>query len=360
MLEAQSPDVDLVQLVAASAAAAQLDLRWRTADSEGWQRLLTGLRYVPVTYSTPWIEYQLAYHREHAECIDLSAVILHDRTPCALWPLSLLNSGGARTLGSHGSPVLPPLFLESLPERSRKTVVQRCHEMMARLCLVAVGTRTQSVESFDGSTSGLSEWHVQSMLRGARASLRHEMYVDLSWPMAQIKACFRKSYRALVSAGMRTWRVLEMTGPDAKRWQQFRELHTHVAGRVTRSARTWDLQYQAICAGDAFLVYLLDQADAMVGGGFFYTTRDEGAYSVAAYDRALFDKPLGHVVQHRAIELLKERGARWYKIGVRPYTSEVPAPSPKEISIGDFKQGFATHFFPRYVLDHEFTSSNAS
>jgi FemAB family protein len=183
------------------------------------------------------------------------------------------------------------------------------------------------------------------------------MYVDLSLPMPQIKARFRKSYRALVTSGLKAWRVHDMTGPDAQRWNEFRELHARVAGRVTRSAQSWDLQYQSICAGDAFLVYLLDEAGTMVGGGYFQTTRDEGVYAVAAYERALFDKPLGHVVQHRAIEALKERGARWYKIGARPYAGETPAASAKELSIADFKQGFATHFFPRYVLDHEFHES---
>jgi FemAB family protein len=177
--------------------------------------------------------------------------------------------------------------------------------------------------------------------------------------MPEIKAQFRKSYRPLVSSGLRTWRVFEMTGADEPRWQQFRDLHAHVAGRVTRSAQSWEHQYQSICTGDGFLIYLLDGADRMVGGGYFQTSRDEGVYAVAAYDRALFDKPLGHVVQHRAIEVLKERGARWYKIGARPYPGETPVATSKELSIADFKQGFATHFFPRYVLDHEFRESES-
>jgi len=62
---------------------------------------------------------------------------------------------------------------------------------------------------------------------------------------------------------------------------------------------------------NAFSVYLRDTEGAMIGGGFFNFTRDEGVYSVGAYDRSLFDKPLGHVVQFRAIEELKSRGIRW-------------------------------------------------
>jgi len=80
--------------------------------------------------------------------------------------------------------------------------------------------------------------------------------------------------------------------------------------------------------------------------------RDEGVYAVAAYDRSLFDKPLGHVVQYRAIEELKKRKVSWYKIGVRPYGSDNPRPTDKEIKIGEFKQGFSSHCFPHYRLIH--------
>lgn len=88
----------------------------------------------------------------------------------------------------------------------------------------------------------------------------------------------------------------------------------------------------------------------MVGGGFFQVTRDEGVYAVAAYDRALFDKPLGHAVQYRAVEEMKNRGIRWYKIGARPYPGDQPPPSAKELRIAEFKQGFASHIFPCYRL----------
>lgn len=91
----------------------------------------------------------------------------------------------------------------------------------------------------------------------------------------------------------------------------------------------------------------------MVGGGLFSFTSDEGLYVVGAYDRSLFDKPLGHVVQYRAIEELKKRDVKWYKIGTRPYSSNAPTPTDKEISIAKFKQGFASHVFPYYFLTHK-------
>lgn len=111
------------------------------------------------------------------------------------------------------------------------------------------------------------------------------------------------------------------------------------------------MQFDMLSAGSAFLVGLRDRIDArLVGAGFFQTTRDEGLYAVAAYDRALFEKPLGHVVQQHAIEVMKSRGMSWYHIGNRPYPQDIPSPSDKQLRIAAFKQGFASHHFFR----HEF------
>ena len=85
-----------------------------------------------------------------------------------------------------------------------------------------------------------------------------------------------------------------------------------------------------------------------MGGGFFACSRDQGVYNVGAYDRALFSEPLGHVVQFRAIEEMKNRGLRWYKIGLRCYPQE-PNVNEKLVSIGEFMQGFSTHLYPQYV-----------
>jgi len=86
----------------------------------------------------------------------------------------------------------------------------------------------------------------------------------------------------------------------------------------------------------------------MVGGALFHTTPDEGLYAVGAYDRSLFDKPLGHVAQALAIEEMVRRGIRWYRIGTRTYPGDSPAPSTKDLNISDFKQGFASHLFARF------------
>jgi FemAB family protein len=190
------------------------------------------------------------------------------------------------------------------------------------------------------------------MQQGGIAKLQHELFVSLNLDINDIKSRFRQSYKSLISSGERLWQVGLMQDYDEPVWGEFRELHFSAAGKSTRSALSWELQHKAIRDGDAFLVHLRDQENRMVGGGFFHVTRDEGLYAVGAYDRSLFSRPLGHVVQFYAIREMQRRGLKWYKIGYRPYPGDVPEPSPKEIAIGEFKDGFASHTFPRYQLVH--------
>lgn len=193
---------------------------------------------------------------------------------------------------------------------------------------------------------------MQSLNAGASSRVSHELYVDLRKPICEIRASFRKSYKSLVNCGLRLWSVEVLESDDSQIWADFKALHFQAAERKTRSEESWSVQHKMLREGEAFLIHLRDPSGKMVGAGFFEFTHDEGGYSVAAYKRELFDKPLGHVVQMRAIEEFQKRGLRWYKIGARPYAHDIPRPTEKEISIAQFKQGFATHCFPCFTLQH--------
>ena len=342
------PSEDIKQLAASNGLSVSL----RTDDPNVWADALICCPYVPVMYTNSSIEFQWAYQRGHGgNWEDLSLVINWNGKPAALWPLSLANKDGKAVFGSHGFPVLPPLFTSDCPEPSRKRIVKSTLDLVDRITKTAGINSWESAESFN-ETNGLSDWHAESMARGATCVISHDVFLDLRPSMAEIKRKFRKSYKSLVTSGTRIWAVDVLDAADESIWNQFRELHLKASGRKTRSDETWAIHMRDIQAQQAFLVYLRNSAGEMIGGGFFNLTRDEGLYSVAAYDRALFAKPLGHVVQYRAIEELKDRGVRWYKIGARPYRADKPSPTDKEISIGEFKQGFSSHLLPRFHLSH--------
>ena len=82
----------------------------------------------------------------------------------------------------------------------------------------------------------------------------------------------------------------------------------------------------------------------------FVYSEDTGSYAVGAYNRELFSKPLGHAVQMKAIEILKNKGLSWYEIGNKHLNIDKTPPTEKELSISFFKEGFATDVLARQHL----------
>ena len=330
---------------------AGLHYKFRTQTPGMWAKIAGDVAYFPVMYSDSMIDWRILYlNGTDRAAFDTSLILYHDNRPCAIWPLTL-ESNERWKISSNGDPVLPPLFSTKLSPRTVKTLAGECLNLIDRVAKANSHATWESIQIFTAEFC-LSEWHVRSMWKGASAEIRYEAFVDLSLDIATIKSYFRKSYRPLLSVGQRLWSVGTLDSDNPAIWSQFRELHGEAAGRVTRSAESWELQHDTIKNGSAFLVYLCDTSGKMVGGALFDCTKHEAFYSVAAYDRRLFDKPLGHAVIYRGIEVMKSRGIRWFRIGVRSYPSDVPAPSDKNIAIGEFIEGFATHMFPTYLLKH--------
>ncbi len=330
-----------------------LSVEPRIGNEKLWIETLNSMEYSPVSYTNEWIEYQLAYQiGVGGEWLDKSVIIFVDKKPIGLWPLSLSKIRAKYKITSQGQPITPPLFINKFSMISQKKIIKTCLDNLKSTMSSLSIEKIESSESFK-NTNTLSIWHMESIKRGAYPILHYELYVNLSLELTQIKYFFRKGYKALISQGLSIWSIdiLDTTGKK-KIWDEFRALHLKVSGRITRSEITWNLQYQDIIKGYAFLIFLRDQSGQMIGGGFFNFSRDEAVYSVGVYDRSLNDKPLGHLVQFRAIQEFKKKGILWYKIGSRQYQKENPTPTEKELAISFFKEGFSTNTFPRLSLSH--------
>ena len=329
-----------------------LAFKFRANYLEEWDQVYQRLPFQPVSLLNSSIDYQLEYQQGVGTWLDLSLVILSDNKGVAIWPLSLSNHDGTVSLSSQGRHIIPPAFIGNCPNKTRKRIVAACLDFVdqiAKLCGIdSVKSRSSFVyeQQFD-------IWHLSAMERGAECEVRHGLYVDLSMNLEQIKSKIRKSYKPMINAGDREWKVDFIKSPgNYKIWEEFRLLHLSVAGRATRSKDSWSMQHEAIKNNEAFLITLRDVSGRLVGGGFFQCSKDEGLYAVGAYDRNLFHKPLGHLVQFRAIEELKRRNCQWYHVGERVYISDNPKPTDKEMSISSFKQGFASHVFPVFIRNH--------
>ncbi len=341
-----------VQSIIAALGVAKVEARPRLELPLVWDEVGRQLPYWPVDYSQTMIDYQLAYFGDGArQTEDASLILFHDSRPAGIWPLMIMTEAdGSRRIVSHGGPVLPPLFSRELAAKSVKRLTTACVEAVVSIWQQFDQTERLCVDGFVAGL-GLSDWHDQWMLRSARIGVQHDLFADLQRPLEGIRTSFRKSFKPLISQGLKLWDAAVVTDPDERQWDEFHKLHIAVAGRITRSDESWRRQFSAVLSGDGFFVVLRDAQSTMVGGALFHVTRDEGLYAVGAYDRSLFEKPLGHVAQFLAIEEMARRGIGWYRLGVRAYVGDTPTPLVKEISISDFKQGFSSHMFPRFKFD---------
>jgi len=333
-------------------AEQELDASLCVETPEGWLAVWQELVYQPVAASRSMIEYQKAYLEGAGQQVfDLSLVLRSDGRPVGLLPLSL-NRTDSWQLTTMGAPISAPMFVKDLSPRTEKRLCTGTLSVLKRLAS-DVGQQTLLIEQapWPSELRACTEWHQQLMSVGANIQPRHDLFADLSPDLASIRSTFRKSYRPLINVALKTWQaaVMDADNADPNTWAEFKQLHKDVAGRSTRADSTWVHQLGMVQARNAFLVTLRDPSNQrLVGAGLFQFTADEGLYAVGAYDRALFDKPLGHAVQQRAIETLKALGVRWYQVGERHYSQSPHAPSAKEVAIGEFKQGFSSHLFCRY------------
>jgi FemAB family protein len=291
--------------------------------SPHWQQVLDEAWGVSVDYLPTYIAYQEAYHG----AADCSQIFFNDGKPVAVLPLATKDGW----ITSNGTDIVPPLFVEGLPEKVRKRIVsQAIDEVQGRL-------QNDSWITREIAFGPLSLWHTRVLEAGALACPHTvELFVDLGLTDCDLWGQIRKSYRSLIRQAEKQYQVL--VGVNIRPLQK---LHLADAGRVTRSEETWDLQQAAIEAGEAFCVYVEDGGE-VVAGALFHASRDEAYYAVAAENPAMHGKPFGHLIQWAAIRYMQERKLQWYHLGTRPYEGV----SDKEMQIAHFKEGWATDRFP--------------
>lgn len=312
-----------------------------------WDSISSNLNYLPVEYTLSWITYQNEYLKNSNKYYtDCSIIIKWDNIFCGLLPLSIKNDNDNLILISHTNNILPPLFLSDIGSKSYRKILS---QLLVSINLFCKENKFKKIEytEIQYRLSNISKFHELLISENIEVKIEYEMFVDLQYSINEIKSNFRDSYKSLINSSKRLWDTFIQDNFDKKIWEEFKNLHFEVSGKKTRSDLTWELQHEAIKEKKAILIYLRDQNGDMIGGGFFNFSKDESIYSVGAYKRELFDKPIGHLIQFQAIEYFKENNIKKYRIG--KYVINKNLYTEKEISISYFKKGFCNTIIPRYI-----------
>jgi FemAB family protein len=326
-----------------------VDIVYRKDDFYLWDKTLNECKYIPYAYENASINFQLAVRGGVGNIMDLSSILLWGGRAVGIWPNSCQLLGDKAEFNSFGQPLFPPLLGGGCNDLVIKKINKICIEVAIEIWSELHQDVRSTGESF-ANLQGITDWHLELVRQNFQTEVMFELYVNLSLPEEDIKRKFRGSYKSLINIDKYPWKFHVLTTTDENIWDKFKALHFTVAGKVTRSSETWKMHLSDIANNKGMLIALINDTGEIDGAGFFNFSRDEGGYSVGVYKRELFSMPLGHLIQFKAIQELKSRGIKWYKIGPRSFKSDYTKPTDKELSIADFKHGFASHVYPKYIM----------
>jgi FemAB family protein len=317
-------------------------------DSNSWQSVIEQHKTIPsIFHLFNTVEYYVAYYSKKSS-INLSLVVYNNMQPVGVMPLMIhKNEHNEWILSSNGVEIVEPIFIQTLARKVKKRLELQLTELIYTL---SSNLGIKYCQFANMEYAQLSDWYLLLTEKASEIFTTHHLLVDLSLSLDEIRLKFRKSFKPLVNKGLREWEIKVHEQVSEEIFDRFRSLHKEVSGRSTRPIESWDKQRKQIDSLESFLIIVSDTQDQMVGAGLFTYSSYQGFYCVGAYKRELFDKPIGHAVQMKAIETLKKNGVLWYEIGQKHLKIDKVPATDKELSISHFKEGFCTHVIARQHL----------
>lgn len=275
---------------------------------------------------------------------DLSFIVARGDDVKAVVPCALLN--GALTYTAAG--------IRAYYAQDEKKLLRAIYDYL--LALATEHTAANIIIDDPFIAPEISFWGYESYKCNAIPTAILNAEIDLTLSADDIHRGVRDSYRSLITQARKTLSITPVTAANVTPgiFDEFREFHARVAGRVTRLRESWDTQYQMVKSGCAELIMAHMEPHGLVSASLFTDYADVTTYAVAVYNRDLFDLPLAHALVYDGIFRAKDRGQKRFFLGPLPPEGRA---SEKEISIARFKKGFCDR--PRLSLQWAITPPTA-
>lgn len=344
--------------------ATRVEAKLLTNDKESWLKCLKSIpcnKYVPLLYKPSFIEYQAEYFSDvYDRYDDISMVLYRGGKPVGIWPLCIYQKGEEYFWGSGGGYIIEPYFTHLPKAKAQRAVIQKTLDALCDMCEENEIRINSIIRTQITVIEGASQWQRKWMeLGGYCIKTTWWAYADLSLSQEAIQSCTRRTNEYSIAKGGSDYDI-EIYDSDKENldtvFEKFHVMHRNISGRETRSQLTWDKQKESIKnngddTGWDFIVSIRDKGTKENAGfALFSATPQTGLYSVAVYDRERFSRPVGHVVQAAAMDYMRSKGIRWYEIGERTYPNDEGS-NQKLVNIGKYKEGFATHIFPKIIIE---------
>lgn len=162
--------------------------------------------------------------------------------------------------------------------------------------------------------------------------------INLGDQLSLVSSNFRKSYKSLVK---KKTPELEMKLIYKKKcfqeWSEFIDLHKFLAGKMTRSIKSWNLQHKNIYEGNGLFVFF-KKKNKMVSGSFFDLAGDDIKYSVSCTHPDYLEYSCNHKSLYEAIKFgIEHKFSNLYLGGIKTHEK-----NEKLKNIFFFKKGFCS------------------
>lgn len=193
---------------------------------------------------------------------------------------------------------------------------------------------------YQKSGTDVDELESRLLSAGLRPSPGYRASIDLRSPEDEILTSMRTAHRQSIRKGLRELGEpkLYFNGIPGAVFDSFRSLHLKAAGRITRSAESWDLMFAALLRGEASLATIEWQGE-MIGACYCWVSTSGALYGTGAYDRDYFSSfPISHNLVYSSVRLAKELECSTFFVG----QAYEPDGTDKQKGIAAFKRGFVS------------------
>lgn len=317
--------------------APDFDARWRefvAREGASWRYEGSHLEY-----------YRSAFGKNLVD--DRSFAVLSEGAVAAIAPLFLIERDGVRTFSLNGDFLPAPYVTPGMGKHQYGSVQKAVYAEVDRQAAVC------GAQAVRFRTDALCRTDSFNVLRkfGYIDCSSVTSVLDLSLPLDGLKADLRKSYKAIINKGRRSYslEVVDHAAADAALFDDYRQLHFKAAGRRTRPDKSYAMQ-RASVAGDKAVLFGLKSGGATVACAYFLHHGGTAFYGSYADDPDFSGPvPVGHVLLWEAIRYYHGRGFSRVELGMQQFTPQLfETPSEKGVNISLYKRGFGGDLVPMY------------
>ena len=315
-----------------------------------WEAAVAVFANITIGYSPLIMEYAIHYSGKRFK-ENISFVVIDGKQYLALCPLFIENVNNINQFSSANDYLRSPLIDCSLQANMRKIISKFIIKNIDELALrnkvlkykVMIDPLTQKLDS---------EQYNWLMRYGYIDASINTNIINLKETKEMLWSHIRKGHKHNIKQGRKYCKVAvwDYSNPDYEKHELYRLMHHKVSGRITRSLRTFELQYDCLKNDEAILIGLFCD-NKWIAFGCFVHLNKKAIYSSSVQNPEELDisVPLGHLMIWTAIEYYNNREFDLLEIGWQHYSTQIfDHPSKKEIDVSLFKRGFGGKTYPLF------------